>query len=79
MGFPIVFFDKCIGRKRNVDGGVLAGLSSSDGRPKRDFGGTTFFQVTVFSGRKAVVNVCLGLVKSTMNVVIKPRQVLSST
>jgi len=79
MGLPIVFFDKCIGRKRNVDGGVLADLSSSGGRPKRDFGGTTFFQVTVFNGRKAVVNVCLGLVKSTMNVVIKPRQVLSST
>ena len=45
MGFPIVFFDKCIGRKRNVGGGVLAGLSGphGKGRPKRDFGGTYVF------------------------------------
>ena len=45
MGLPIVFFDKCIGRKRNVDGGVLAGLSSSDAKPNETSAVLRFFKL----------------------------------
>ena len=45
-GFPAVFFDKCIGRKRNVGGGVLADLSTFGWQVEETSAVLRFFKLT---------------------------------
>jgi hypothetical protein len=68
--YPVVLFDKCIGRKRNAGGGVLARFAILGWGAYTRLRRYCVYQVTRSLSRKANANVCLGLVNRHVDVVI---------
>jgi hypothetical protein len=70
-GLPVGFFDKCIGRKRNAGGGVLAGPPIFGWVGHTRLRRYCVYQVTrSFRAARREADVCLGLVNDNVDVVI---------